>query len=100
MFNIQLCLTFKRDSVTLKPPLHSAIVTVVQKSSAYGYGYYSYTATSTCSVSSSLASVVLSSISQVFSYLSCLAAYCVLNVQNNSVKYKQALVKITFWEST
>ncbi len=28
--------------VTLKFPLHSAIVTIVQKSSAYGYGYYSY----------------------------------------------------------
>ncbi len=31
------------------------------------------------------ASAVLSSISQVFSYLSCLAVYSLLNVQNNSV---------------
>ncbi len=47
------------------------------------------------------ASAVLSSISQVFSYLSCLAVYSLLNVQNNSVKYKQASLKITdFWEST
>ncbi len=30
------------------------------------------------------ASAVLSSISQVFSYLSCLAVYSLLNVQNNS----------------
>ncbi len=42
MFNVQLCLTFERVSVTLKFPLHSAIVTIVQKSRAYGYGYYSY----------------------------------------------------------
>ncbi len=33
MFNVQLCLIFEF-------PLHSAIVTIVQKSSAYGY--YSY----------------------------------------------------------
>ncbi len=39
MFNVQLFLTFER--ATLKCPLHSAIVTIVQKSSAYGYGYYS-----------------------------------------------------------
>ncbi len=39
MFNVQLFLTFER--VTLKCPLHSAIVTIVQKSIAYGYGYYS-----------------------------------------------------------
>ncbi len=38
MFNVQLCLIFER--VRLKFPLHSAIVTIVQKSSAYGY--YSY----------------------------------------------------------
>ncbi len=75
----------------LKFPLHSAIVTIEQKSSAYGYGYYS------CSISSSFAStsVVLSSIAQVFSYLSSL-----LNVQKNSIKYKQASLIITdFWES-
>ncbi len=42
MFNIQLCLTFERVSVTLMFPLHSAIVTIVQKSRAYGYAYYSY----------------------------------------------------------
>ncbi len=41
MFNIQLCLTFERVSVTLKFPLCSAIFTMVQKSRAYGYGYYS-----------------------------------------------------------
>ncbi len=41
MFNVQLCLIFERFSVTLKFPLHSAIVTIVQKSSAYGYAYYS-----------------------------------------------------------
>ncbi len=41
MFNVLLCLTFERVSVTLKFPLHSAIVTIVQKSRAYGYGYYS-----------------------------------------------------------
>ncbi len=35
-------------------------------------------------MSSSFASAVLSSISQVFSYLSCLAVYILLNVQNNS----------------
>ncbi len=47
------------------------------------------------------ASGVLSSIAQVFSYLSCLAAYALLIVQNNSVKYKQASLKTTgFWEST
>ncbi len=64
----------------LKFPLHSAIVTIEQKSSAYGYGYYS------CSISSSFArtSVVLSSIAQVFYYLSCLAVSSLLNVQNNS----------------
>ncbi len=39
------------------------------------------------------ASVELSSISQVFSYLSCLAVYSLLNVQNNSVNYKQASLK-------
>ncbi len=44
MFNVQLCLTFERVSVTLKFPLHSAIVTIVQKSRAYGY--YSYKALS------------------------------------------------------
>ncbi len=37
LFNIQLCLTFERVSVTLKFPLCSAIITIVQKSSAYGY---------------------------------------------------------------
>ncbi len=42
MFNVQLCFIFERVSVTLKFPLHSAIVTIVQKGSAYGYGYYSY----------------------------------------------------------
>ncbi len=42
MFNIQLCLTFKRVSVTLMFPLCSAIVTIVQKSRVYCYGYYSY----------------------------------------------------------
>ncbi len=42
MFNVQLCLTFERVSVTLKFPLCSAIVTIVQKSRAYDYGYYSY----------------------------------------------------------
>ncbi len=41
------------------------------------------------------ASAVLSSISQVFSYMSCLAVYSLLNVQNNSVIYKQASLKIT-----
>ncbi len=46
MFNVQLCLTFERVSVMLKFPLCSAIVTIVQKSSAYGYGYYSYEALS------------------------------------------------------
>ncbi len=46
MFNVQLCLTFERVSVKLKFPLHSAIVTIVQKSRAYGYGYYSYKALS------------------------------------------------------
>ncbi len=62
MFNVQLCLTFERVPIMLKFPLHSAIVTIEQKSSAYGYGYYS------CSISSSFArtSVVLSSIAQVF----------------------------------
>ncbi len=39
MFNVQLCLTFERVSVTLKFPLCSAIVIIVQKSRAYGYGY-------------------------------------------------------------
>ncbi len=39
MFNVQLCLIFERVSVTLKFPLHSAIV-IVQKSSAYGYEDY------------------------------------------------------------
>ncbi len=34
MFNVQLCLIFERVSVTLKFPLHSAIVTIVQKGSA------------------------------------------------------------------
>ncbi len=38
MLNVQLCLTFERVSVTLKFSLHSAIVTIVQKSRAYGYG--------------------------------------------------------------
>ncbi len=42
MFNVQLCFIFQRVPITLKFPLHSAIVTIVQKSSAYGYGYYSY----------------------------------------------------------
>ncbi len=46
MFNVQLCLTFERVSVTLKFSLCSAIVTIVQKSRAYGYGYYSYKALS------------------------------------------------------
>ncbi len=41
MFNVQLCLIFERVSVMLKFPLHTAIVTIVQKSSAYDYGYYS-----------------------------------------------------------
>ncbi len=40
MFNVQICLTFKRVSVTFKFLLHSAIVTIVPKSSAYGYEYY------------------------------------------------------------
>ncbi len=55
--------------------LHSAIVTIVQKSSAYGYGYYSSKKIKPSSKSSRFAraSAVLSSISQVFSYLSCLA---------------------------
>ncbi len=35
MFNVQLCLIFERVSVMLKFPLHSAIFTIVQKSSAY-----------------------------------------------------------------
>ncbi len=35
IFNVQLCLTFERVSVILC----SAIVTIVQKSRAYGYGY-------------------------------------------------------------
>ncbi len=39
---LQLCLTFERVSVTLKFPLCSAIVTIVQKSRACGFGYYSY----------------------------------------------------------
>ncbi len=42
MFNVQLCFILQRVPITLKFPLHSAIVTIVQKSSAYGYGYYSY----------------------------------------------------------
>ncbi len=42
VFNVQLCLIFERVPVTLKFPLHSAIVIIVQKSSACGYGYYSY----------------------------------------------------------
>ncbi len=46
MFNVQLCLTFERVSVSLKFPLCSAIFTIVQKSRAYGYGYYSYEALS------------------------------------------------------
>jgi len=46
MFNVQLCLTFESVSVTLKFPLCSAIVIIVQKSSAYGYGYYSSNALS------------------------------------------------------
>ncbi len=37
MFNVQLCLTFERVSVTLKFPLCSACITIVQKSRAYGY---------------------------------------------------------------
>ncbi len=37
MFNVQLCFIFERDSVMLKFPFHSAIVTIVQKSRAYGY---------------------------------------------------------------
>ncbi len=37
MFNVQLCLTFGRVSVTLKFSLCSAMVTIVQKSRA-GYG--------------------------------------------------------------
>ncbi len=41
MFNVQFCLTFERVSVMLKFPLHSAILTIVQTSRAYGYGYYS-----------------------------------------------------------
>ncbi len=41
MFNVQLCLIIESISVTLKFPLHSAIVTTVQKSSAYVYAYYS-----------------------------------------------------------
>ncbi len=40
MFNVQLCLIFERVPVTLKFPLHSAIVTIVQKNSDYGYVYY------------------------------------------------------------
>ncbi len=44
MFDVQLCLTFERVSVTLKLPLYSEIVTIVQKSRDYGYGYYSYEA--------------------------------------------------------
>ncbi len=44
MFDVQLCLTFERVSVTLKLPLYSEIVTIVQKSTDYGYGYYSYEA--------------------------------------------------------
>ncbi len=34
MCNVQLCLIFEIVSFTLKFPLHSAIVTIVQKSSA------------------------------------------------------------------
>ncbi len=39
MFNVQLCLIFERVPVTLKFPLHSAIVIILQKSSAYRDGY-------------------------------------------------------------
>ncbi len=37
MFNVQLCLIFERVSVTLKFPLCSACITIVQNSRAYGY---------------------------------------------------------------
>ncbi len=38
---------------------------------------------------------------QYYQYFSTWAVYSLLNVQNNSVKYKQASLKITdFWEST
>ncbi len=73
---------------------------IVQKSSAYGYGsygygYYSYKA---------LSLVQWVALLQYYQYFSSIflleAVYSLLNTQNNSVKYKQALLKITdFWES-
>ncbi len=66
-----------------------------------GYGYYSYKALSLAQWAALLVLVQYYSIAQVFSYLSCLAVYSLLNVQNNSVKNKQTSLKITdFWEST
>ncbi len=90
MFNLQLCLTFERVSVMFKFPLHSAIVTIVQKSRVYGYK-----ALSLAKMNSSFARA--NAVFTVFLkyYLSCLAVYHLLNVQNNSVKCKQASLKIT-----
>ncbi len=46
MFNVQLCMTYERVSVMLKFHCVGEIITIVQKSRAYGYGYYSYKALS------------------------------------------------------
>ncbi len=95
MFNVQLCLTFERVSVTLKFPLCSAIITIVQKSTVYGYGYYSYKVLSLVQWAVALLELV-----QYFPVflkyfpLSCLAVYSLLNVQNNSKS------NTNIWEST